>query len=77
MTIRRRMTVHRQQIRVPYTRKIMLSQHIDSCAGHQLPNYSIFPIYQCGDSATEEQPINKEKQFITKYRPKLNALHVQ
>ena len=71
------MTVHRQQIRVPYTRKISLSYHIDSCAGRELPNYYIFPIYQCGDNFTEIQRINKEKQFITKFQPKLNATYVQ
>ena len=74
MTLRRRMTIHRQQIREPYTRKIPLSEHIDNCAGQTMPNYFIFPFYQCSDSTTEQQRINKEMLFINKYRPKLNAL---
>ena len=75
MTIRSRMTVHRQQIRDASTRKITLSEHIDMCAGHSLPNFNIFPIYQCSDSTTEDQRINKEQQFIRKYGPRLNRTH--
>ena len=71
-TLRQRMTVHRQQIRVPYTRMISLSEHISNCAGSTIPNYYIFPIYQCAPKTTEDQRINKEKLFILKYNPVLN-----
>ena len=75
MTIRYRITVHRQQIRDASTRKITLSEHIDMCAGYSLPNFNIFPIYQCSESTTEDQRINKEQQFIRKYGPRLNRTH--
>ena len=36
MSLRKRMTVHRQQIRDPTTRKINLSEHLDNCARNKL-----------------------------------------
>ena len=71
-TIRRRMTVHRQQIRDPSTRQIPLSEHIDLCGGQVKPNFYVFPIYQFHDNATVQERENKESFFIQKYRPKLN-----
>ena len=52
MTLRRRMTVHRQQIRTPYTRTIPVSSHIQNCGGQSLPNFEIFPFYKFGNNAT-------------------------
>ena len=72
MSLRKRMTLHRQQIRDESTRQIPLSGYIEICAGMNLPNSKVFPIYKYSDSTTEQQRINKEKQFIQKYKPRLN-----
>ena len=74
-TLRKRMTVHRQQIRDPATRMIPLSEHIDLCAANNIPQFRIFPLYQFADTATEQIRINKENLFIRKYRPKLNRIN--
>ena len=66
------MTVHRQQIRDPTIRQITLSGHLENCARSKTPQFFIFPIYQCTNATTEQERINKETYFITKYKPELN-----
>lgn len=73
LTIRKRMTIHRQQIRDPTTRMIPLSGHIDTCAANLIPNFLVFPLYQFSTETTQQQRENKEQLFIQKYRPILNA----
>ena len=73
LTIRKRMTLHRQQIRDPSTRMIPLSGHIDSCAKNCEPKFLIFPIYQFKYQTTQQQREIKETLFIKKYKPSLNV----
>lgn len=72
MSLRKRMTVHRQQIKNPNYRQIQLSEHLDTCAGAIIPNFKLFPFYQCANGITEQERIIKESYFIKKYKPKLN-----
>ena len=43
--LRKRVTVHNQQIRDPSTRMLKISAHFDSCARKLTPKYYIFPFY--------------------------------
>ena len=74
--LRKRMTVHRQQIRDPTINMIPLSAHLRICAKDKENNFTLFPFYKFADNTTETQ-LNKnvkESEFITKCRPKLNKL---
>ncbi len=44
--LRKRVTVHNQQIRDPNTRMIQVSGHIDTCAHTINPKYYVFPFYK-------------------------------
>ena len=44
--LRKRVTVHNQQIRDPSTRMLKVSEHIDNCAKHLNPKYFIYPFYK-------------------------------
>ena len=66
------MTVHRQQIKDPSTRKIPLSAHLSECAGNKDNYFTLFPFYKFPINATEQHRIIKEAEFIKKYKPKLN-----
>ena len=70
--LRKRMTVHRQQIKDPSTRKIPLSAHLSECAGNKDNYFTLFPFYKFPINATEQHRIIKEAEFIKKYKPKLN-----
>ena len=65
--LRKRMTVHRQQIRNPELRMIPLSEHLSKCAKSSSKKFSVFP-----EEAKEQQRIIKEAEFISKCKPKLN-----
>ena len=69
--LRKRVTVHNQQIRDPRTRMLKVSEHIDTCARGLNPKYYIFPFYKLyTESATFRRA--KEKYFINTLKPKLN-----
>ena len=69
--LRKRVTVHNQQIRDPRTRMLKVSEHIDTCARGMNPKYFIFPFYKLYiESATFRRA--KEKYFINTLKPKLN-----
>ena len=70
--LRKRMTVHRQQIRNPELRMIPLSEHSSKCAKSGSKKFSVFPFYKFPEEAKEQQRIIKEAEFISKYKPKLN-----
>ena len=55
--LRKRMTVHRQQIKDPSTRKIPLSAHLSECAGNKDNYFTLFPFYKF--------PINGERERLT------------
>ena len=63
VNLRHRTTVDNQQIRVPSTRMIPLSAHIDNCSDKD-PKYYIFPFYKVKtmDAAVRKM---KESYFIT------------
>ena len=69
---RKRVTVHKQQIKEKNYEQIPLSGHIRNCAKNLQPNFYIFPMYYFFHSSTESERIIKEKRFIDKYNPKLN-----
>lgn len=71
--LRKRVTVHKQQIRDPSVRMIPLSGHIANCAANKIIGFSIYPFYKFRSDTTENERVTKEKEFIRKYNPKLNA----
>ena len=50
--LRKRVTVHNQQIRDPSTRMLHVSEHISTCANRQDPKYYIFPFYKMYSEST-------------------------
>ena len=72
--LRKRMTVHRQQIRDPTINIIPLSAHLRTCAKDKENYFTLIPFYKFADNTTEQERIVKESEFITTYtcRPKLN-----
>lgn len=70
--LRKRVTIHNQQIRDPNTRMIQVSGHIDTCAHTINPKYYIFPFYKMH---IENSIIRKTKElyFIRKFKPQLNS----
>ena len=68
--LRKRVTIHNQQIRDPRTRMLRVSGHIDECASNLNPKYYIFPFYKMySESTTLRQA--KEKFFINSLKPKV------
>ena len=72
-TLRHRLTVHRQQIRQKEYRQLKVSAHIEECAGSREPNFDIVPFYKMREDSKIKRCL-KEKYFISKFRPSLNAL---
>ena len=70
--LRKRMTVHRQQIRDPTINMIPLNAHLRTCAKDKDNYFTLFPFYKFADNTNEQKRIVKESEFITKYRPKFN-----
>ena len=75
LTLRRRCTLHRQQIASPEYRMIPLSGHIENCAQNFKPQFLIFPFFQLAHNTSRQFRLNKENFFIEKYTPKLNHYH--
>lgn len=73
-TLRHRMTVHRQHIREPKYQCIPVSEHISRCASNKTPNFKVFPLYKFYKKTVEKERETKEKLFILKYKPLLNAM---
>lgn len=71
--LRKRVTIHNQQIRDPRTRMLPVSGHIDECASNLNPKYYIFPFYKMYLESTTLRRA-KEKTFINSLKPKLNGL---
>jgi hypothetical protein len=68
--LRKRITVHRQQIRNPLTRMLKVSEHIDNCTQTE-PKFSVFPFYKMQtDSVLKRRQM--EQHFITLFKPNLN-----
>ena len=71
--LRKRVTVHNQQIRDPKTRMLYVSGHIDICAHQLIPKYMIFPLYKMYSESVSFL-CAKENYFINLLKPKLNRL---
>ena len=69
--LRRRVTVHNQQIRDPRTRTLKVSEQIDICANTLTPKYQIFPFYKMYSESISLRRA-KERYFIDTLKPKLN-----
>ena len=69
--LRKRVTVHNQQIRDPKTRMLYVSGHIDICAQQLIPKYMIFPFYKMYSESVSFR-CAKENYFINLLKPKLN-----
>ena len=68
--LRNRRTVHDQQIRIPSTRQLPVSAHVDRCCSTD-PKYSIFPFYKFHVNDVSAR-LSKEKYFLNIFNPKLN-----
>lgn len=71
---RKRMTIHKQQIRQPQYEMISLSRHIRNCAKDETPWFYVFPMYRFFHNSTESERVIKEKRFIEIFKPKLNMM---
>ena len=69
--LRKRITVHYQQICDPRTRILQVSAHIDTCANSIFPKYYVFPFYKMYLKSTTFRWA-EEKFFINSIKPKLN-----
>ena len=66
--LRKRVTVHNQQIRDPQTRILKVCEHIDICANMLNPKYYIFPIQKA-----QLLRRARDKFFMnTSFKPKLD-----
>ena len=71
--LRRRVTVHNQQIRDPNTRILFFSEHLNICAQQMSPKNHIFPFYKMYSDSTSLRRA-KEHYFIKLLKPKLNRV---
>lgn len=68
--LRKRVTLHKQQIRHEEYRHLTVSKHLASCSdGH----FKIMPIYQCQANANRLVRESKESDIINKLKPNLNV----
>ena len=63
--LRKRMTVHRQQIRDPTINMIPLSAHLRTCAKDKENYFTHFPFNKFADNTTKQERIVKKSEFIT------------
>ena len=67
--LRKRVTVHNQQIRGSKTRKLKVSEHKDNCAKNMYPKCTFFPFYNMyTESATtpgKRKTVHKKKKKKT------------
>lgn len=61
-----------KQIKHPRYRQLDFSEHLEICTRNLMPNFKIFPIYQCPYNIRMHQRQNKETIFIHKYRSQIN-----
>ena len=69
--LRRRVTVHNQQIRDPKTRMLFVSEHLSLCAHQMNPKFYILPFYKMYLHSTSLRRA-KENYFIKLLKPQLN-----
>ncbi|MEW8544931.1 MAG: GIY-YIG nuclease family protein [Candidatus Thiodiazotropha sp.] len=71
--LRRRVTVHNQQIRDPKTRMLYVSEHLSICAHQKNSKFYMFPFYKMYSESTSLRR-TKENNFIKLLKPKLNRV---
>lgn len=69
--LRRRVSVHKQQIKDEKLRDLKVSRHIAVCAKDKSPKFRIMPICKMFSTITNRKA--KEISFIEKFNPMLNA----
>lgn len=67
--LRKRVTLHKEQIRHKEYRHLKVSEHMDSC---NKGNFEIMPIYQCMNTNRLFRE-TKEKELISILKPDLNS----
>ena len=68
--LRKRVTVHNQQIRDLRTRMLQVSAHTDTCANNTFPKYYIFPAFYKMYSESTTLRRAKGKFFINSLKTK-------
>ena len=63
--LRKRVTVHNQQIRDPRTKILQISAHIDTCANNIFPTYYIFPFYKMYSESTKRYDGQRRNSSLT------------
>lgn len=71
--LRKRVTVHNQQIRDIRTRMLPVSTHIYNCAASYSPKYTIFPFFKMSTESVLRRR-QKETYFIRTLKPELNGV---
>ena len=70
--LRKRVTVHNQQIRDPRVRVLKVSAHIYACASSYTPKYHMFQFYKMNKPSAIARR-DKEAFFIQKFKYALNS----
>ena len=70
--LRKRVTMHNQQIRDIRVRELKVSAHIDACASSCTPKYHILPFYKMNKQSALARR-DKKSYFIQKFKPALNS----
>ena len=70
--LRKRVTMHNQQIRDPRVRVLKVSARIDACASSCTPKYHMLPFYEMNKQSALARR-DKEAYFIQKFKPALNS----
>ena len=70
--LRKRVTVHNQQIQDPRVRVLKVSAHIDRYASSCTPKYHILLFYKMKKQSALARR-DKEAYFIQKFKPALNS----
>lgn len=71
-TLRKRVTVHRQQVQDSKYRILPVSQHIADCSDYDV-KFIVTPFYKMPPNSTEIDRETKETWFINKFKPTLNS----
>ena len=70
--LRKRVTIHYQQIREIATRMLQVSTHLDNCASYKTPKYFKFPFFKMQTESVFSRK-QRESFYARKLKPELNA----
>ena len=71
-SLRKRVTVHKQQIHNESVRHLKVSKHIHECSQLKNPNFYIIPFYKVKQTDSITIRI-MESKFINSFKPDLNS----